>query len=597
MTPDDLTARRVLSASGDLIAFNAAGILGPADLHAARRLTALTADDDPVVVLAAAFAVRAPRMGHVFVDLPNVAAQVAVEADEPLDTTLPWPDPDRWLAALRASPLVAVGDDEDDEHRPLRLVGTRVYLDRYWREERRLATDLSALRAHPVVVDEPRLDAGLRRLFNGDPAAAQARAARAALTHGLAVVAGGPGTGKTTTVARIAALLAEQTPAEGRLPLLALAAPTGKAAVRLHEAVRDVSADLDVEGAIREWLNALEASTLHRLLGWRPGSHSRFRHHRGRRLPYDAVIVDEASMVSLTLMARLLEALRPDTRLVLVGDPDQLTSVEAGAVLGDIVRAGEADRAVVALDRVHRFGSGIEEVATAVRGGDDDAAVAALAGAPEGVTWIATDAADGAERLAAVRDRAIFAGRAVLAAARAGDADAALTALKGFRLLCAHRRGPNGITRWARDVEGWLAADLDAQGTGFYLGRPLLMTENDYDLRLFNGDTGVVVSGTDGRAVAAFERGGQILEVRPSRLAAVETVYAMTIHKSQGSQFDVAAVLLPPPSSRILTRELLYTAITRARHELILVGTEETIRAAVQRPAARASGLAERLAS
>jgi exodeoxyribonuclease V alpha subunit len=395
------------------------------------------------------------------------------------------------------------------------------------------------------------------------------------------VVAGGPGTGKTTTVARIVALLAEQAPSE---PLVALAAPTGKAAARLEEAVHAEAAKLDVDAELRERLLGLRARTLHRLLGRRPDSHSRFRHHRGNRLPHDVVIVDETSMVSLWQMARLVEAVRADARLILVGDPGQLTSIEAGAVLGDIVGPADPDRGIVVLERGHRFGGAIARVAEAVRDGDADALLDALGG----VRWIADPDAFGP-----VRDGAVACAAAVTAAARAGDGEAAIAALGAFRVLCAHRRGPYGVSAWTALIEGWLAEAIDGFGTGgdWYVGRPLLVTENDYALGLYNGDTGVVLA--DG--TAAFERQGQLLGVSPTRLAAVDTVYAMTIHKSQGSQFDTAAVLLPDPTSRILTRELLYTAATRARERLILVGTEEAIRAAVRRPVARASGLRERL--
>jgi exodeoxyribonuclease V alpha subunit len=196
-----------------------------------------------------------------------------------------------------------------------------------------------------------------------------------------------------------------------------------------------------------------------------------------------------------------------------------------------------------------------------------------------------------------VRDDVVSTVSAVLHAARAGDAGVALDALRTFRLLCAHRRGPHGVAAWTARIEGWLAEALDrfAAGERWYVGRPLLVTENDYSLRLYNGDTGVVVQGDDGQLRAAFDRGGETVLLRPGRLEAVESVYAMTIHKSQGSQFATAAVVLPPPSSPILTRELLYTAVTRAQERLVVIGTEDAVRAAVGRPAARASGLRERL--
>jgi exodeoxyribonuclease V alpha subunit len=541
---DTFNARRALGADGLLRAFNDAGLLSAADVHVASRLAALAGEQNDTVKLAVAFAVRAPRLGHVFVDLATIRDSATVESDQPVDlSTLPWPGGDEWTGAVRASALVAVG--EDDEMAPLRLLGTRLYLDRYWRDERSVAADLNALSA----------------------------------TGRLEVIAGGPGTGKTTRVARIVSELM----GEGS-PLVALAAPTGKAAVRLQEAVHEESAEL----------TGLRAVTLHRLLGWRPGSHSRFAHHRGNRLPHDVVIVDETSMVSLSLMARLVEAVRPDARLILVGDPGQLTSIEAGVVLGDIVGTGERP-GIVVLDRVHRFGGGIAKLADAIRRGDGTEAVAALQGAPGEITWLPVDVHQSEAGLGLVRDRAVAAGLEVALAARRGDAGDALRALGRFRLLCAHRRGPHGVSEWTTRVQGWLAPEIEDIEQRDYVGRPLLVTEHDYELGLYNGDTGVIVKDPDGHPIAAFERGRELLHFSPLRLGAVDTVYAMTIHKSQGSQFDTAAVLLPDVDSRLLTRELLYTAVTRARSELILVGTEDAVRHAVARPVARASGLADRL--
>jgi exodeoxyribonuclease V alpha subunit len=562
--------RLVISAAGALREFNEAGVLAAADLHVARRLAELAGETDEAVMLAAALAVRGPRLGHVYVDVATIRDTVTVDTDEPVDVgALPWPETEDWLARLAASPLVAVGEEPGDP-RPLRLVGSALYLDRYWREERQVAADLLALAGEaPRAVPD-----NLARLF--EPGR-QRDAAETALRRRFAVIAGGPGTGKTTTVARALALILEQGD-----PLVALAAPTGKAAARLTEAVHGEAAKLEVDEHVRARLLGLEASTLHRLLGWRPDSRSRFRHDRGNRLPYDVVVVDEASMVPLSRMARLVEAVRADARLILVGDPDQLASIEAGAVLGDIVAA--AHDSVVELTEVHRFGERIGRVAEAIRRSDGDATMEALAG----VTWIA----DPADALEPLRRRAVTAARAVTSAAQAGDATAAIRALGAFRLLCAHRRGPYGVSGWTALIEAWLGQEA----TGWYVGRPLLVTENDYGLNLYNGDTGVVIAAGDGQVSAAFERGGRIVEFSPTRLAAVDTVYAMTVHKSQGSQFDTAAVVLPEPSSQILTRELLYTAVTRAREELILVGSEEAIRAAVARPIARASGLRSRLA-
>ena len=598
--------RRARHAPGLLRAFNDIGVLSAADVHVAVRLTELAGEHDDRVALAAAFAVRGPRLGHVLVDLATIRSTAAVDSDEPVDlSALPWPDPEEWVRALAASALAAVGEEaEPDAARPLRLVGSTLYLDRYWREEREVAADLRSFSdGPPASSDDDVLAGGLARMFTGGEAdAAQRLAAAAAVQRRFAVVAGGPGTGKTTTVARIVALLAEQAAAAGDPPpLVALAAPTGKAAARLEEAVHAEAVALDVDGAVRAQLLDLHASTMHRLLGWRPGSHSRFRHHRGNRLPHDVVIVDETSMVSLSLMARLVEAVRPHARLILVGDPGQLTSIEAGAVLGDIVPDGPvtSDSAIVVLDHVHRFGGGIALLAEAIRRGDPDAVMERLETQPDDVSWIALDAAasDAQPALAGVRDEAVAAGRAVVEAARTGAADDAIAALGAFRILCAHRRGGQGVAAWTTRIEGWLAVAIpgfDPDGPA-YVGRPLLVTQNDYELRLYNGDTGVIVRTGPDRVSAAFARGCELLEFTPTRLGAIETAFAMTIHKSQGSQFDTAVVLLPAPTARILTRELLYTAATRARTRLVLVGTEDAIRAAVARPVARASGLQDRL--
>jgi len=561
LVADPFEARRAVVATGLLRAFNDVGLLSAADVHVAVRLAALVGEEDEAVSLAVALAVRGPRLGHVFVDLGTIRDTASVESEEPVDLSeLPWPSPDGWICAVGASGLVAVGEEDPAADRPLRLLGTHLYLDRYWREERSVAADLNELIA----------------------------------TRRLDVIAGGPGTGKTTRVARLVARLLEEAAAHGaRPPLIALAAPTGKAAARLQEAVHEESPELN--GLRASTLqNGLRASTLHRLLGSRPRSRSRFAHHRGNRLPHDVVIVDETSMVSLSLMARLVEAVRPDARLVLVGDPGQLTSIEAGVVLGDIVGDGAGD-GIVVLERVHRYGAGIARAAAAIRRGDCDEAVAALDDAPGEVTWLRTDVHGSGAGLELVRQRAVAAGLEVAAAAGGGDAREALAALSRFRVLCAHRRGPYGVSDWTSRVQGWLAPDIEDIEQRDYAGRPLLVTENDFELGLYNGDTGVIVQSDAGPASAVFERGRELLHFSPLRLGAVETVYAMTVHKSQGSQFDTAAVLLPSPGSRILTRELLYTAVTRAQRELILLGTEDAVRGAVGRPVARASGLAARL--
>ena len=618
---DAYDAGLALGIDGPLQAFNAAGVLSTSDVHVALRLSRLGAVDDDVVALGAAFAARAPRLGHVCVDLAAIRATASSDTDLPSDLdALPWPDPARWLERLATSAMVG-------DARPLHLDGSNLYLDRLWTDERAVAADLRVRAATPAPgVDGATLAAGLDELFGGDDDPDLQRiAAAAAVLRRVAVVAGGPGTGKTRTVARVLALLDAQADAAGtRPPLVALAAPTGKAAARLEEAVRSGAEDMPVGEAVTERLGALAGVTLHRLLGFNPGNRTRFRHNRLNRLPFDVVVVDETSMVSLSLMARLLEAVRPEARLILVGDPEQLASVEAGAVLGDIVGPaskgfcmdesarvelaavtgqgvppGEGTGAaigngIVVLRKVHRYGTAIAALAEAIQRGDADATVRVLEEGGPNVEWIVTDDAPATPKdMPAVRAAAVESGRTVIEAARAGDATAAIAALGRFRLLCAHRHGSEGVATWMQHVEDWLHAEVQGFLTGseWYVGRPLIVTENDYGLRLYNGDTGVVVEAGDGRLVAAFERGGGVAEVSPTRLAAVDTVYAMTVHKSQGSQFHTVAFVVPAADSRLLTRELLYTAVTRAQERLVLVGAEEPIRAAVTRPISRASGL------
>jgi exodeoxyribonuclease V alpha subunit len=298
--------------------------------------------------------------------------------------------------------------------------------------------------------------------------------------------------------------------------------------------------------------------------------------------------------------------------LVLIGDPSQLASVEAGAVLGDIVGpaaletpGGDADgagsplrRGIVVLREVHRFGGHIAELAAAIQQGDTERAVAVLRAGGDDLAWIDADGGTlPAAAVEPVRRQVVDAARVVVAAAHEGDGQTALDGLRAARLLCAHRRGPTGVATWTAHIEGWLTAAIAHYGEGglWYVGRPLMITENDYGLRLYNGDTGVVVAGDDGRPVAVFERSGELVGISPARLSAVETVHAMTVHKSQGSQFEAVAVVLPPADAPILTRELLYTAVTRAQQRLTVIGSEEAVRAAVERPVSRASGLRQRL--
>ena len=589
------------SATGLLAALNTPDLLTAPDIQVARRLGRLGGCDEERVLAAVALVVRAVRQGSVCVDLERISA--TVDGDAGGEGSAPSGSMQAWRELLLSTTLVRAADAAAVT--PLVLDGELLYLDRYWAEEGQVVADVLQRRAG--VPDVPAdLEASLDDYF--PPAADgvddfpdQRRATLAACRNRLTVITGGPGTGKTTTVARLLGVLLDADP-ELRI---ALAAPTGRAAARLGEAVADATRHETFPATYRERIAGLQAVTLHRLLGWQP-SRRGFRHDRTNRLPYDVVVVDETSMVSLTLMARLLEAVRPQARLVLVGDADQLASVDAGAVLGDLVTGlGRDSDQVCELGPSRRFGARIRALAEAIRASDADEVVRLLtqSAAPgtdaeaddDGVIEL-VDSYDAVEPVAvdhAVRLREV---------ALSGDVGRAVAQLDEHRLLCAHREGPFGAGHWNRRVERALAERerLPALG-GWYAGRPLIVTENDYGLRLFNGDLGVVVpvEVEEGRptmvAFIADGSGGAREALSTARLAEVRSAHAMTVHRSQGSQVEEVTVLLPDTASMLLTRELLYTAVTRAKKRVRVVGSEEAVRAAVEHRAQRASGLADRL--
>ncbi|HVU92080.1 MAG TPA: AAA family ATPase, partial [Jatrophihabitans sp.] len=370
-------------AKGLLADFSAAGVLAAADVQVAARLGELVGEHDDAALLAAALTVRGTRLGAVVFDLATAADTVAAEAEDGAPVPLAWPPAEEWVHRCAGSPLVTGAGA-----RPLRMVGARMWLTRYWKQEEFVAADLlRRVGGRPDGLDREALERDLAALFDDDD---QRAAARIAVASRLSVLAGGPGTGKTTTIARLLAALLRQQPAAR----VALAAPTGKAAARLAEAVQGARDRLTAEDRAR--LAALPASTLHRLLRRRPGRSSRFVHDRDNRLPFDVVVVDECSMVPLTMMARLLEALPPAARLVLVGDPDQLASVEAGAVLGDLV-PGDAEPAeplrasVARLTTVRRYteGSSTDTLAKLIRAGRSTEVLELLTAGPPGLEFSA----------------------------------------------------------------------------------------------------------------------------------------------------------------------------------------------------------------
>lgn len=577
-----------LAAEGAIDAFAAA---------LARRLVAAAAPASEAaaaaLALAAVLAHDATRSGDTCVDLARVAGQ-------PLfDGRIEAPGLAAWRAALAVSPMVACAG----EVRPLVLdASDRLYLHRYFTYEQRLAARLRALAemeddSTASSKDDP--PDWLERFGASLDASQRAAVARAARSR-LAVVAGGPGAGKTRTVAVLLATLYARYGAGYRI---ALAAPTGKAAARLQESLAAARAGVVLPDAVAAaWPQ--EVRTVHRLLG--PVLHaSAFRHDAAHPLALDCLVVDEASMIDLALAAKLAAALPPGARLVLLGDPDQLASVEAGAVLASLCAApprakGDALAAsVVRLTGSHRFGdaSAIGRLARAVRDGDVAALPAALAGADADADVSARLLPAGASAL----EDTIGAGFDDYVAAVAAKAppEQVLAALDRFRILAAERHGPLGTlalnARVARRLDraaGARAATPDR----WFAGRAVIVTANDYGLGLFNGDVGVALPEASG-ALRVFFRAaeGGVRAIAPARLPDCETAFALTVHRAQGSEFDRVLVVLPDPASPLATRELVYTAITRARHALVLAGDEQRLVGAIERRQVRRSGLADAL--
>ena len=572
------------STTGPLAPLTAAGVLEEGDCLIAARIGRLVSEEDDAALLALALAVRAAREGSGALHLDGVARltphstehdpddndhQHADPAAEPttLADVIDLPEPQAWLQAVAASRLAARG--------VLHIEFGLVQLDRYRADERLIAGWLDSrspdrLKSIEATVLEDAISAG--RLND-----AQVTAVRAVAARPTTVLTGGPGTGKTWTVATVLRALRFE---DGRAPRVALAAPTGKAAARMNETLEAELANASFD----------PATTIHRLLGSIPRSGTRFRHDARNPLPHDVVIVDEASMVGLGLMARLLDALSPATRLLLVGDPDQLASVEAGTVLADLVRGLGPRGDVVELTENRRSVPAIQDLARAIRSGDPDAVLAILeAGHPQ-IGFTETD-----EPALGDMTTVTHQARHLRALALDGDVDGAIARLGRARLLCGRRSGPHGIRRWNRLVEQSLAEDApEVAYQPYYLGRPIIITRNDHGLGLANGDTGVLVRGPQS-PLAAIQTGQGVRTFSPWRLADVETMHAMTVHKAQGSEADDVTVLVPALGSRLLTRELLYTATTRARQRLTIIGSRDAIRSAVTTPIERSSALTERL--
>jgi exodeoxyribonuclease V alpha subunit len=589
------------------------------DIHFGGLISRLSAGSSGNVVLAAALASMATRAGHACLELSAWTAKEVGTAD---GSSCRCPELPLWLAELTASS--AVGDGRDAT--PLVLEKDRLYLHRYWQYETEVAEFVIGRGKLPdVEVSPDGLGEVVARLFpepvNGCDR--QRLAAMAAVLRPFVVINGGPGTGKTTTVARIIALLVEQW-GENENIRIALAAPTGKAAVRLQKVMGGIRKNLACSASVREQIPT-KVVTLHRLLGFQKDTPF-FRHSEKNKLPYDLVVVDEASMIDLPLMAKLVRALRSDTKLVLLGDRNQLASVEPGAILGDIclpeavvkfprkfldkacrvpdmdglLSEGEvAKGSLVELQVSHRFGadSGIGLVGQAITRGDPDAALEVFRAAdyPD-VVWRDID---GGEQLRLELSNMYE--NCPPGWFGVEEAELALHGLGSFQVLCAVRHGAFGVVMVNRYIEEALAGKWDVVPGGVsYPGRPVMVVANNYELQLYNGDTGIIkgVSGKDGELQVVFPAGEKGLHKLPlAMLPDHETAYAMTVHKSQGGEFDKVVLILPDRPSAVLSRELLYTALTRARQSVEVWGSPEIFKGAVATAIRRHSGLGDKIRS
>jgi exodeoxyribonuclease V alpha subunit len=598
------------------------------DRHFSRFLTALSGRSTPDLYYASALLSRHVSEGHVCLDLSAWAGRRIVAGDAP-DTAYTAPAAAAWRTILAESGVVGA----PGEFKPLVLDDRfRLYFYRYWEYQTLLADRIRRLALRPLTPLIRRPDAdSIAGCFSAadDPAPDwQKIAALMACLKPFLVITGSPGTGKTTVVARILSQILESAPAGGQR--IALAAPTGKAAFRLQEAIRSVKRTLSCGPAVQAGIPET-ASTVHRLLGSLPGS-SRFRHDRGNPLPFETVVIDEASMLDLPLLAKLVRALPETAGLILLGDKNQLASVEAGAVLSDICGPSPANRfssdmiaaltpftgaslygsvatasapgvhdCIIHLQTNYRFegDSDIARISEAVNRGDGAQALKTMTfGSGKQVSWLSLPAPNEIERTLAPLILKGF--RGYLELGRAGGAEEDIfAAFEGFRVLCALRQGPFGVETVNRRIENILQSErLIERRRPYYCGQPLMITRNHPQLGLYNGDIGLVLPDPDrdGELSAVFpEAPGSYRRFSPWRLPECETAYAITVHKSQGSEFDSVLLILSDQDAPVLSRELVYTGITRARKQVRIASAEQIFVSAVSRRIARTSGLQDAL--
>ncbi|BFI57008.1 RecBCD enzyme subunit RecD [Yersinia pseudotuberculosis] len=639
-------------------------LLRPLDVQFSRMIAG---DDDPRLQLAAAILSAEVGAGHVCLPLRYLQPELLFGGRQPDLSLALWqaagsPDKAQWLQALQNAPVVSDGSQPT----PLVLQQERLYLQRMWQYEGDVVqfiasdsvfinrdSDFMTSKGIATSVDESLLRETLDALFGyaGSEVDWQKVAAAVAATRRISVISGGPGTGKTTTVAKLLTALIRIS--QGQRLRIQLAAPTGKAAARLTESLGKAIRQFSLTDDERK-LFPDQASTLHRLLGVQPNS-QRLRYHRGNPLNLDVLVVDEASMVDLPMMARLIAALPAKAKVIFLGDRDQLASVEAGAVLGDICRFAElgyseqraqqltqltgylltndaltgnvlannvltnkalankaqpdetySDSANVRdslclLRKSYRFDekSGIGQLALAVNAGEYRQALSVLNSAYSDVERFPL--ADEEDYQVLLEACAVGYQHYLERVAALAPAAEVLAAFGRYQLLCALRSGPFGVSGLNERIEqvlhrkGFIIRPSGPSGR-WYVGRPVMIELNDSALGLFNGDIGIALHDNEGELRVYFQLpDGNIKSVQPSRLPSHETAYAMTVHKSQGSEFEHTALVLPNTFMPVLTRELVYTAITRARQHLTLYCSDAVLSHAIRTPTLRLSGLVDRL--
>jgi len=596
-------------------------LLRPLDIQFARLIAP---ESQPALLLAAACVSAEAGEGHVCLPLSNLCEANLFAGRQPALAQAIWQAagaPDDWPARLADWPAVSDGSRVT----PLVLSHQRLYLHRLWQSEGRVA-DFFAAQEVKNAFDIQAAGEVLNTLFGDQPEDWQKIAAAVALTRKTAVISGGPGTGKTTTVAKLLAALIRLHPGALRIQL---AAPTGKAAARLTESLGKALQDLAVSDEERRRFPA-EATTLHRLLGAQPDT-QRMRYHAGNPLHLDVLVVDEASMVDLPMMAKLIAALPGHARVIFLGDRDQLASVEAGAVLGDICRCTEGGYSlaraeqlarltgcalegsedaqapsvrdsICLLQKSYRFDatSGIGQLAKAINRGDAAQVNTLFTSACADVSY---QTLNSAEAYQTMLDEVAQGYQPFLQLIREQAPPAEVIAAFGrYQLLCALREGPFGVQGLNQRIEQRLMQlqriRRPGVGSRWYAGRPVMISRNDSALGLFNGDIGITLRDEEGNLRVFFPLpDGSIKAIQPSRLPSHETAWVMTVHKSQGSEFDHTALVMPTQFLPVLTRELVYTAITRARRQLTIYSERGVFQRAVQQQTQRRSGLVERLAA